>query len=576
LKELFSAIQAANDSLMKLSIVIRNSPTRDDYLKAASRIPYDSTWDVRHVKEKHGSPKKREDWLLDRLGRSITRRRQYLKYREEHHLKLSQDWEDAPKDGVSRSEARTIAYTQATTFVEDAAAAQQRQSNSEGSVGSQTSYEPTVKDRPETATWLEVPAPPKEAFEGVVFEYGKPFKCPYCYTEQMVKNKTAWKYELVLDPYERSVADLYRSHVFHDLKPYICTFKECDLKMFRSRNEWFAHELQNHRREWVCSTCVKSFQSKRSFQDHLTSVHGSTLSGSQMEALILQSEEPIDKIPASACMLCDDFEKSALGPEQDARRSFLNDGAAVEPHVTPHQFRRHLGRHMEQLALFALPRSGGDELSDDNRALLILEEDESKEVDDDNEPESGSGDDDSEPESGSGDEVKDQIPVLEPPTIPVLRGSLPEQKIPAMTPTQERATASVKKERSILGFKVRNPLKRWIRAIENDPAVPPEAPSKPARITEIEVRELNELIRLRYTLDMRIWSYRNVHLEDRPLVVNVMWRSDAALAGIMSTLEAWDNPDVWESAYEWQQLKEIRRRLEIANKRLWAQQPPWE
>jgi hypothetical protein len=55
-----------------------------------------------------------------------------------------------------------------------------------------------------------------------------------------------------------------------------------------------------------------------------------------------------------------------------------------------------------------------------------------------------------------------------------------------------------------------------------------------------------------------------------------MWRSDAALAGIMSTLEAWDNPDVWESAYEWQQLKEIRRRLEIANKRLWAQQPPWE
>ena len=36
LDELFSAIESANSSLIKLSVVVRNSPFRDDYLKAAS------------------------------------------------------------------------------------------------------------------------------------------------------------------------------------------------------------------------------------------------------------------------------------------------------------------------------------------------------------------------------------------------------------------------------------------------------------------------------------------------------------------------------------------------------------
>jgi hypothetical protein len=37
------------------------------------------------------------------------------------------------------------------------------------------------------------PAPPRFAFEGIPFEYGEPFRCLYCYTEQVVKNKIAWK-----------------------------------------------------------------------------------------------------------------------------------------------------------------------------------------------------------------------------------------------------------------------------------------------------------------------------------------------------------------------------------------------
>lgn len=138
--------------------------------------------------------------------------------------------------------------------------------------------------------------------------------------------------------------------------------------MFRSRNEWFAHELQNHRREWICDSCPNPFNSRLSFEKHLTSVHGSKATGSELEALILQSEEPIDKVPASACMLCDELESSLLGSGQDAKRAFLNNGTAVEPYVTLGQFRRHLGQHMEQLALFALPMHEEEGMDDDSAA----------------------------------------------------------------------------------------------------------------------------------------------------------------------------------------------------------------
>jgi len=128
----------------------------------------------------------------------------------------------------------------------------------------------------------------------------------------------------------------------------------------------FAHEVQIHRREWTCPRCeLGPFDNIESFQNHLIKIHSSP-SGSQLEALVLQSEEPVDKISSTACKLCDDWETNLLDSKHNSRRLFLNDGHIVEPYGTLHQFRRHLGRHMEQLALFALPKSDGDEMEDDS------------------------------------------------------------------------------------------------------------------------------------------------------------------------------------------------------------------
>ncbi|RFU33867.1 hypothetical protein B7463_g2501, partial [Scytalidium lignicola] len=353
LQELFSAIKSSNMNLMKLSMVVRSSPVRDDYFKAASRY---RTWnpypDIGHVKEKHGSAKGSNDWLLERLGKAITRRRQFLKYRVEHHERLTGVWGDEEEKDDYKKPEKTIASTKATTFIAADNVLQKEESYGPASFGSQTSYEATVAEGEEISAKLSVPNHPTLAFPGVPFEFGEPFQCPYCFTEQRVQNKAGWK-----------------KHVFHDLKPYVCTFKTCEMRMFRSRNEWFAHELQNHRREWVCQYCQhETFKAPDVWADHMKSSHPSVLANSQLEALMLQSEEPIDHIPASACPLCDDWEEqiNKRYTQQTSKIQLLNNGQTVEPYSTVKQFRTHLGRHMQQLALFALPKYNSDELNDDS------------------------------------------------------------------------------------------------------------------------------------------------------------------------------------------------------------------
>jgi hypothetical protein len=184
---------------MKLSMLIRESSKRDDYAKAASRYnTWDPSPDISHVLEKNRSAKTSTIWLLERLGKAITRRRQFLTYRKEHHGKLTGDWgEDV--DGVDetiqedKKPAKTILTSKATTFVPNMVPQEKDGSDVAGSFGSQTSYEATEVGSEDGPTKLTVPPPPKWAFEDVLFEYGEPFQCPLCFTEQVVKNRNAWK-----------------------------------------------------------------------------------------------------------------------------------------------------------------------------------------------------------------------------------------------------------------------------------------------------------------------------------------------------------------------------------------------
>jgi hypothetical protein len=159
-----------------------------------------------------------------------------------------------------------------------------------------------------------------------------------------------------------------RKHVFRDLKPYVCTFRSCEILMFPSRNEWFSHELQYHRREWVCQFCQHPpFETTSAISRHIESIHSAIFSVSSLKSLIQQSEEPVDKILASACPLCDDWEAD-LERKRGALDSILlssDESKNQKIFGKTKLFRRHLGRHMEQLALFALPTKGTVESEDD-------------------------------------------------------------------------------------------------------------------------------------------------------------------------------------------------------------------
>lgn len=203
LEELLSAINKANISLLKISMIIRGSSARDDYNKAATRYRIDSAWDVSHVREKYGAAEKSSRWLVLRMGKAITRRRQYLQYRKDHHGKLLVEFNDADSDKeVSEWSKKSIAYTKDTKDTKDTkytkatAFFETPQTTVKvtppASLGSATSYEPTVVGDAAYSK-LSVPPHPEMAFESVEFEFGQPFLCPYCCTEQSVRNRKAWK-----------------------------------------------------------------------------------------------------------------------------------------------------------------------------------------------------------------------------------------------------------------------------------------------------------------------------------------------------------------------------------------------
>ncbi|KAL8654301.1 MAG: hypothetical protein Q9210_001582 [Variospora velana] len=93
------------------------------------------------------------------------------------------------------------------------------------------------------------------------------------------------------------------------------------------------------------------------FKNHMCTEHPGTFLPSQLPALAARAARPIHRIPASACPLCD-YAANIKGK--------LNTRADEDPITVPiRAFRNHLGRHLEQLALFVLPKQDLMEQNDD-------------------------------------------------------------------------------------------------------------------------------------------------------------------------------------------------------------------
>lgn len=95
IREIFESIQDAINNLFRYSIIIRNNTNRDRCAKAAAASissPFNHDFDIQHVRHKFPALQaKKGEWLIERLGKAITQRRQYLRYCRSHHEKTWQE-----------------------------------------------------------------------------------------------------------------------------------------------------------------------------------------------------------------------------------------------------------------------------------------------------------------------------------------------------------------------------------------------------------------------------------------------------------------------------------------------------
>ena len=240
LQELHEDVVNIIDCLYRLSLLIRR-PAQHDLLigsRMGDKAEFEF-YDKEHVRNLH--PRAEEE-ITQRLGHAITRRRRYLNYRERHHKKLEKGIEDA--QGVQRTATGSvISETVATDFKIQNIEFEEIPSDSGMS---QTSYAPSLID----GGRVTIPPPPKESVGR------KPFECPYCFFLIDIKTTRSWN-----------------RHIFKDIKPYICTFTDCNMpdRLYDSRREWHLHEITEHLRggDLICALCRDTLNSAKQYERHV-------------------------------------------------------------------------------------------------------------------------------------------------------------------------------------------------------------------------------------------------------------------------------------------------------------------
>ncbi len=139
---------------------------------------------------------------------------------------------------------------------------------------------------------------------------------------------------------------LSRMHVFSDLRPYICTFLDCkdELNRFATRAEWADHEFTEHRidQAWNCPECSEKSACASDWEQHLQEMHHRVFTGPHLHVARATAYETHPRpVEAEECPLC----RVVLGKP---RRAFVD----------------HVGRHMEEIALMALPRNTEEDSSE--------------------------------------------------------------------------------------------------------------------------------------------------------------------------------------------------------------------
>ena len=173
--------------LLRLSVAIRN-PTPHDRFAAALPVEASSyePWDIQHFRSKFTGV---TDIIAERLGKAISDRRQYFKYRQSHREKLAHGLDVNSGESASKGSINEAISTLASSLPDHLKSkmanlsldAVEEDAVSDAGI-SQTSFASTNAD----ATQLRVPPLPGHADHG-------PFECPFCFTMVTVTSTIAWR-----------------------------------------------------------------------------------------------------------------------------------------------------------------------------------------------------------------------------------------------------------------------------------------------------------------------------------------------------------------------------------------------
>jgi hypothetical protein len=206
LAQLASNMAEINSCLMRLSLAIRN-PAPHDQFKESSQIDvtHYETFDIDHVR---GKFPRASEYLVQRLGKAISRRRQYLRYREEHRKKLEQGLKPQPiMSEVLNMQQTTTTVTAPSEKIQSTVASSIplaiKASASTVNLDEEDLYEDTLSQTSYASSNNESSRlrPPPLPEEG---QDGDPFECPLCFRFTSVRQATAW-----------------HKHVYRDLQPYV-------------------------------------------------------------------------------------------------------------------------------------------------------------------------------------------------------------------------------------------------------------------------------------------------------------------------------------------------------------------
>lgn len=122
------------------------------------------------------------------------------------------------------------------------------------------------------------------------------------------------------------------------------------MNTYKDQHTWIDHEQLVHRRMWRCASCPASlYQSSTDFRHHITSTHPDRAAIGAQELLLVQNSEiSAPYIPSPTCPFCKDDWVDVLGHTETG-----NDATLA---VTIDNYRRHVGEHLLEIALFGLPR----------------------------------------------------------------------------------------------------------------------------------------------------------------------------------------------------------------------------